>query len=392
MHVQQTLLSLVLSAGGLIGFTNAQAQNTVVVDIALGTQVGTSNTDPGQPDNVSLPILGGELLSVASNGTRTVLSDFGDATQGPIGSGYLGGVTSMPSGSLSLTGQVVLVTDAEAGTNNAGALFTVDSSSGERSILSDFGDPVQGPTGVQPIAVVYDNGLLGLDNAIYVLDNEAGTNNVGALFKVDPANGNRTLISDFGNDDQGVVGVNPISITLAQAGLLTDLGITDPGFLVLDDDAGTNGVGAVFFVDASNGERTLISDLGDANGTVAASPKQIATATSDLLGTAIYVTDNEAGSNNLGAIFLIDQSNGSHTIISDFGNDAQGLLGDDPKGIAAAADGSGNVLVTDDLGSQIPTVAQLFLVTPSTGDRTSYSNCTDANLGPCQTPNAVAQW
>ena len=41
---------------------------------------------------------------------------------------------------------------------------------------------------------------------ILVIDSQAGTNFNGALFVIDPVTGNRTLLSDFGNPAQGPLG------------------------------------------------------------------------------------------------------------------------------------------------------------------------------------------
>jgi hypothetical protein len=385
---------------GSVGLTApGQAQTTAVLDSGLGTQVNSFSfqTDPGQPDNttITVPILGGALLTVDPSGTRTQISDFGNPAQGPVSSGSLGGMTWMSSGLLGLS-QTVLVTDPFAGSNGAGALFAVNPTTGQRTLVSDFGNTNQGPLGVTPVGVAYSNGLLGLGSGAYVIDNWAGTNYSGALFEVDPTTGNRTLLSDFGNSAQGPLGVNPIALAVVPAGVLTVLG-ANAGLVVLDNDAGTNGVGAVFIVDC-NGNRTLFSDLGNSAGSngvaqpVAVAPQAI-TVTQPLLGllhTNILLTDNEAGTNSQGALFAIDTT-GNRTLASDFGNTAQGPTGLDPTGIVATADGSGKVLVTDDFLNQDPTQAQVFLVTPG-GQRSSYTNCAVSTQGPCQDPIAITQW
>jgi len=173
------------------------------------------------------------------------------------------------------------------------------------------------------------------------------------------------------------------------AGVLSVLGL-NAGLVVLDDVAGTNNAGAVFVVDF-NGNRTLLSDLGNnAQGAVAVAPQQI-TVTQTLLGpTTILVADNEAGTNKQGALFAI-ATDGTRTLTSDFGNGAQGPEGIGPSGVVATADGTGNVLVTDNFEDLDPTQAQVFLVTP-VGQRSIYSDCTVTAQGPCQAPVAITQW
>jgi hypothetical protein len=369
-----------------------QAQTTVVLDQGLGTQI-RSLPNPFDPDT-PIPILAGALLTVDGSGQRTVLSDFGNAAQGPQGGGELAAVAWTPSGLLGL-GQTLLVLDAFAGTNNNGALFAVNPANGQRTLVSDFGNSVQGPVGVQPIALAAVSGLLGLGSNIFVVDNDAGTGGFGAIYQINPLSGQRTLLSDFGNSAQGPVGINPVSIAVAPAGLLSVLGI-NAGLLVLDDDAGTNGLGEVFVVDCF-GHRTVLSDFGNsAQGQVGVAPQQIATAPTGLLGlgTAIYVTDNEAGAVPSGgkigdgALFQI-AANGIRTLVSDFGNSAQGVLGEDPIGIAAASGLSGNLLVIADFAGSFPTQAKLFQINPGNGQRIVLTDCGNAARGPCSQPEQV---
>ena len=71
-----------------------------------------------------------------------------------------------------------------------------------------------------------------------MVDFNAGTGGFGALFKVDAASGNRSLVSDFGNAAQGPLGLDP-------AGLGPEAGGT---VLVIDQGAGTGFNGALFRV------------------------------------------------------------------------------------------------------------------------------------------------
>jgi|GEM_PF-1130842 len=48
----------------------------------------------------------------------------------------------------------------------------------------------------------------------YVVDINAGTNILGALFRVDPISGNRALVSDFGNAAQGPLVNDPVGHAL----------------------------------------------------------------------------------------------------------------------------------------------------------------------------------
>ena len=49
----------------------------------------------------------------------------------------------------------ILVIDSTAGTNAHGALFAVNPASGQRMVVSDFGSSTQGPQGVDPESVCW---------------------------------------------------------------------------------------------------------------------------------------------------------------------------------------------------------------------------------------------
>ena len=75
-------------------------------------------------------------------GVRTMLSDFGNTAQGPLGS-KPGGVALGPGGA-------IYVADTDAGTGANGVLFSVDPITGTRTIVSNFGNAAQGATGTDP--------------------------------------------------------------------------------------------------------------------------------------------------------------------------------------------------------------------------------------------------
>ncbi len=92
----------------------------------------------------------------------------------------------------------ILVIDASAGTGGNGALFRVDPTSGARTLLSNFGDGAN--QGILPMGVAVE-----ASGNIIVIDPQAGTGGLGALLRVDPTSGARTLCSDFGvGANQGI--------------------------------------------------------------------------------------------------------------------------------------------------------------------------------------------
>ena len=162
----------------------------------------------------------------------------------------VGLLAALPCTTAQLPPGTVLVVDADAGTDASGALFQVNPTSGLRTLLSDFGDAAQGPVGAFPTGVVVEG-----DGTILIADTDAGTNGAGALFRVDPTTGVRTLLSDFGNTTQGPLGANPFGVAVEAAGSI----------LVADADAQTHrNRGALFRVDPTTGVRILLSDFGNA--------------------------------------------------------------------------------------------------------------------------------
>lgn len=88
---------------------------------------------------------------------------------------------------------VVMDSDAEPapGTNNLGALFSVDPSTGVRTVLTDFNlPPLTG--GIDPRWIAIER-----DGSFLVVDHTAGTNRLGALLRIDPNGGPAALLSDF---------------------------------------------------------------------------------------------------------------------------------------------------------------------------------------------------
>jgi hypothetical protein len=105
--------------------------------------------------------------------------------------------------------RTALVIDQNAGTNGRGALYRVDPATRNRDLISDFGNAEQGPLGRDPMGVAVD-----ASGTILVIDDSAGTVARGALFRVDPAHGTRMLLHDFGDAEKGPLGSNPTGIAV----------------------------------------------------------------------------------------------------------------------------------------------------------------------------------
>ncbi len=231
----------------------------------------------------------------------------------------------------------------------------MDPISGNRSLVSDFGNALQGPLGVNPFGLALEAAGTAL-----VIDFSAGTGANGALFRVDPISGNRSLASDFGNATQGPLGVEPIGLALEAAGTV----------LVIDFNAGTGNAGALFRVDRLSGLRVQVSDFGNAGqGTLGADPDGVAVVVPNCHGRVpSLVGDN--GNNVLigspgadvilgrGGDDLIDGRGGNDRICGGDGNDGlRGGPGNDRVSGAAGADtlegGAGNDRLDGGAGTDV---------------------------------------
>ncbi len=295
----------------------------------------------------------GALFSVdPASGARTLRSDFGLDAQGPLGTDPLAvAVTSTGS---------VFVVDRNGGTNAQGALFRIDGSTGERILLSDFGDASQGATGADPQDVALGTGR------IWVVDPNAGTGGNGALFSVDPATGARGLVSDFGGAG-GAPGADPAGVEVAPTGE------------VLVADRGVGGGGALFSVNPSTGARTVLSNFAaGAQGPLGIDPSSVAVTPA---GTVVVV--DRAGS---GRLFWVDPATGNRTVLDDMG--AGSPAGGDPIGVALTADGQ---ILTGHRAGGTSGMGALLRVDPATGVRTTVSDFGQAAQGPLGSePSGVA--
>ena len=212
----------------------------------------------------------------------------------------------------------VLIADAGAGTDFRGAVLTVDPVSGQRAVQSDFGNPAQGPLGLnmRDVAVAPDGRIL-------VTDPFVGTSGLGALFAVDAGSGDRTLLSDFGDPAQGPLGGFPIGLAVGSAGAA----------LVVDSQAN-----ALFEVALDTGQRTVRSDFSDsAQGPLGQSPVRVAV---DLPSGTVWVADSDAGTGQSGALFRVDPQSGERVLVSDFGAGGQGPTAAGLGGLAVEASGA----------------------------------------------------
>jgi len=317
------------SSQGVLGFGSLLAGletdidgNIYVLDVDSGTGVSVEISLGGSIFN-EIVVFGGRIIRVSPvTGDRTVVSDFGDSSQG---------VLSFEPSDMAVDGSGnIIVADIDAGTDGNGLIFSVDPGTGQRTVISDSGDSTQGDLGLNPNGVAVD-----LSGNILVTDAIAGTDSRGVIFSVNPSTGERTVISDFGDISQGDLGSNPFDIEIGSGG---DIFVFNP-----DSDIPPSDV--LFSVDPDTGQRVIVSDLNDSSqGDLGINPFDTAIDSSG----NVLVTDLNAGTNLGGVLFSIDPGTGQRTVVSDFGDSTQGVVSSDPDSVAVLSNIDECALAVDD--------------------------------------------
>ncbi len=311
----------------------------------------------------------GALFELNLAGDRSILTDFGfnrkiGGSKQPDGKDPVG-VAVLPD-------QTILVLDSSAG--GRGELFTVDPATGDRAVLSDFRDKSQGPRGRVPIGVA-----VGPGGTIWVLDNRAGTSFSGALFKVDPVSGARALVSDLGDPTQGQTSDEPQAVAVEAAGTI----------LIVGSSVFTFGPGGgltlpLYRVDPATGDRTVLSELSNpAQGaTTQGAPRGL---TIEPDGSILVAVEGEGP--HPGGVFRVDKVTGARSLLSDFSNPAQGDAVFGFMGLAIGFDLLNQekilLVVEGDLTlGHRKGLGALLEVDPTTGVRTVLSDFSDPVQGP----------
>jgi hypothetical protein len=318
-------------AGALFRVDPQNGMRTLVSEFGQAAQGPVANS----PIGLALESSGDALVMTftrllfrvnTETGARTIVSDFRNAAQGPIGMGPRG-VTVGQDGA-------IFVADS-----SSRLVFQVDPATGMRTIVSNFTDAAQGPAGLTPFGIHFSTA-----GELLVADQSLTMGNLGGVFAVSPATGARVVVSDFGSAPQGPTGRDPIGIDTESSGRI----------LVADAGAGsgtlTTAIGALFRVDRTTGSRVLLSDLNaPSQGVVGWGPTGVAV---EDAGTILMTTQNRAGSGaRHGLLFRVDPSTGFRTLLSDFGDPSQGPLGEDPFEVAVVPVNSMSVTIDIKPGS-----------------------------------------
>lgn len=254
----------------------------------------------------------GNLFRILPDGTRTLLSAATNVVQGDA--------WYTPFGlSVDLDGTVLVTDRGQGGGGLHSGLWSVDKTTGLRMRIIDSGALNGGHSA--PTSVVVD-----ATGNIFIGDVEgptwlggAGTycyeyGDCGTIFALNRVNGTLTALTDFGDLAQGPRGSDGgYSIVLENDGTFLT---TDPYYSLNNAD-----VGALFRVDPSGvpaGVRSVLTTQLTHFSTVA-----LGTNGSILLGDCNTPTSGGFG----GGICTVDRMTGVQTLLSDFGDAAQGPLG-----------------------------------------------------------------
>ena len=238
----------------------------LAIPLTAGAQPSATPTPLRPGDVVTIvgapgPMFGGAAPPYRLVAGPTTLSNFSDPSQGPTAVGF----GSLGDASLAIEDASAVFTLLKLfGTNDRGALVRVDAATGMRAIISDFGDASQGPLGGKGLAIERSGDFLvvGLD----------GT----ALVRVNRSDGARVIVSDFSDPAQGPVFGSASGVTVEESG-----------------DIVVGGPGGLFQVDRFSGVRTLLSDF--ASPTQGPSPRSgsaVVDLAVDFAGNIIALTDS----------------------------------------------------------------------------------------------------
>ena len=187
--------------------------------------------------------------------TRVVITDLANAAQGD---GFDCCVSYFTDLALERSGAIIagLTWFSPAGpAQDAGDLYRVDPISGHRSLVSDFSDPAQGAINLVP-----STGIAIEQSGMILVNTRASSSAPSArdfLLRIDPVTGHRTVLSAFDHATQGPLGwrLTGIAIEKSKTGGII-VGAGDPANRAAQPTR-------LFRVNPRNGQRTLLSDAND---------------------------------------------------------------------------------------------------------------------------------
>jgi hypothetical protein len=221
---------------------NSAGVRQLVSDFGVGANPGSQPIAPAIEasgnvlviDPFGSPGSHGALFRVnPATGARKLLSDFGQDTLPD---------TELRDVAVEASGNILVVGSDRTG-KGRNALFRVNPVTGSHVVLTDFGP---GTNKFRFSVAVEASGSILVADSGEVGEGSAAVIRPGTLFRINPASGVRTVVSDFGQ------GLNPVKF----AGDV----VVEPsgGIVVVDGKGGPNGRGSVLRVDPVTGARKLV--------------------------------------------------------------------------------------------------------------------------------------
>ena len=154
-------------------------------------------------------------------GNRVVITDFTNQAQGPYVSDFF--ITDL---ALEHRG-TILVSMASFELRDVGqaAIYRVDPLTGHRTIFSDFGNAAQGTV----LGDLHFTAGISVEHDGTVLLNSSGDGVRNLLFKINPLSGNREILSDFDDPIEGPIGTDLYGAAVEDSGHAL-VGARVPGF------------------------------------------------------------------------------------------------------------------------------------------------------------------
>ena len=229
--------------------------------------------------------------------------------------------------------------------NNSGTILVVDPATGDREILSQWPSIGAGPRMRSPysIAALPDGDFLAVESFT-----------TQGLFRIDSTSGDRTFISGLGGDGAG----EPSNRGTGLIDAVRSVHLTPGGEIFLVNQAGGNMTGGGFItrVDPVTGNRMLVSGQGAGAGPVFDAPQ---TGALDADGQLIVADYSQR------AIFEVDLTTGARSILSDASHGTGPVFGQ-VRDLAILPSGDIVAIAETSIGAS---TYSLFGVDPATGNR-----------------------
>ena len=262
----------------------------IVVDYASQVEC-----NPPVPPQVCVVISAGGLAKIDGAGAWTNLTDFGDAAHGP---------TFAPP---QFPTYLAIADPARVFFIHGTRLAQLDPSMGVRMVISDFGDPSQGP-----LLPDRPRGLAIEPSGDFLIVH--GDYQESALIRIERATGIRTIVSNLYDPTQGpaLVSPPPIGVVVEQSGH-----IVIGGVIAASEDP-FDWAWVLLRIDAVSGQRTIVSNFNDPmqgfTGNLLNLGKNLAL---DHAGNIVAVVARRVGNEERLELFRVDPTTGVRTLISD---------------------------------------------------------------------------